>query len=291
VEPIFVEGVGGIPIATWELATTRPDQPTLVVAHATGFHSRCYRAMAVALKDRFGVVGFDLRGHGHSGTPPLSCDDDGLVAAMDWKCLADDALAVIDGLGLARPVAFGHSCGGAVVLHAEARRPGTFTAIYAYEPVVGPPEVWAAMNAADANPSEAARRRRRDFVSRAAALEHFSSKPPLSSMRSDVMVDYVDGGFADSPDGSITLRCSPEAEAATFSMAPHSAAWDGLAGIACPVVVGCGGDSGPFGVTMAVAVADRVDDGRVDAHRDLGHLGPFQRPDALAGAVLDSVGD
>jgi len=203
---------------------------------------------------------------------------------MDWGRFADDALAVVDALGIVRPVAFGHSCGGAVLLLAEQRRPGTFSAIYAYEPIVGPPRVWARMGERG-DPSGAALRRRQIFASRAAALEHFSSKPPLSSLRGDVLVDYVEGGFSEGVDGAVSLRCVPAAEAATYVMAGHTDAWARLGEVACAVTVGCGGAGGAFGLEEATAVAGRLQHGRVDAHPDLGHLGPFENPEEISEAV------
>lgn len=290
-EPTFVEGADGVPIATWELGGSLPDagaaRPVLLVAHATGFHTRCYRALAEGLVHGFRVVGFDGRGHGHSGTPPLAADDDGRVPAMGWDRFAEDALAVVDALELEQPVAFGHSCGGAVLLLAEQSRPGTFAALYAYEPVVAPPEVWERIAAH--HPSEAARRRRAVYASRAAALEHFSSKPPLSALRGDVLVDYVDGGFADNPDGTVRLRCQPEAEAATYAMAGHADTWDHLPDVRCPVTVGCGGAGADFGRDVASTLAVRVQHGDVDEHLLLGHLGPFEHPDEVAVAVIAAM--
>ena len=285
-EPTFVEGEGGIPLAVWEMGG---GGPPLLVAHATGFHARCYRALAEALTDRFRVVGFDCRAHGRSGAPSLEADDDGAVPTMDWRCFAADALAVVDALRLEPPAAFGHSSGGAALLLAEQHRPGSFAGIYCYEPVVAPDEVWARMIERGFDPAPGARRRRPVFASKAAALEHFSSKPPLSSLRGDVLVDYVEGGFAELPDGTVGLRCQPEAEAATYTMAPRSGAWDALPAVACPVTVACGGARADLGLEPSTALAARVRHGRVDQHPDLGHLGPLEDPDEVAAAVGRSL--
>ncbi len=288
VERRFVEGAGGVPIAVEELGG---DGPALLVAHATGFCTRCYRALAEPLTGRFRVVGYDSRAHGRSGTPPLEADGDadGRVPAMDWRCFADDALAVVDALGLEHPAGFGHSSGGAVLLLAEQRRPGTFAAIYAYEPILAPAEVWAGMGGRGLDPAPGARRRRPVFASRAAALEHFSSKPPLSSLRGDVLVDYVEGGFAADPDGAVRLRCDPEAEAATYTMARHSGGWARLPEVGCPVTVACGGARADFGLELSTALAERVQHGRVDQHTDLGHLGPLEDPDEVADSLAASI--
>jgi pimeloyl-ACP methyl ester carboxylesterase len=289
VEPTYVDGVDGVRVATWDLAGAAGGpggRPALLVAHATGFHSRCYRALAASLGERFRVVGFDCPGHGHSTTPSLQADEEGRVPAMGWDRFGRDALAVVDALGLEHPVAFGHSSGGAVLLLAEQQRPGTFAAIYAYEPVALPPEAWSTMGERGFDPAAGARRRRPVFASRVAALEHLSSKPPLSSLRGDVLVDYVEGGFADRPDGAVSLRCLPEAEAATYAMAPRNDVWDRLGEVACPVVVGCGGLRADFGSDLAGALASRVQRGRVDEHAELGHLGPLEQPDEVAASVL-----
>ncbi len=288
-EPRYVEGSGGVPIATWELTRAgQPPRPALLVAHATGFHARCYRAMATGLADRFRVVGFDCRGHGHSGTPPLDADEEGRVPAMAWEHFATDALAVVDALDLEGAAAFGHSCGGSVLLLAEQCRPGTFAGIFAYEPVAAPPGFWARFADLGHDPTSAALHRRAMFPSRAAALAHYAAKPPLSSLRADVLAHYVEDGFFDQPDGTVGLRCDPGAEAATFSMAPHAAVWDHLDEVACPTTFACGGGASDFGIRAAAALAARVPRGRVDEHAALGHLGPLQDPDEVALAVAAS---
>ena len=282
-EPRYVEGASGVPIATWELTRPGPPaRPALLVVHANGFHALCYRAMAAGLAHRFRVVGFDGRGHGRSGTPALDADDNGRIPAMAWERFADDALAVVDALHLEGAAGFGHSCGGTVLLLAEQLRPGTFAGIFAYEPVAAPPEFWARFADFGHNLSAAALRRRAVFPSRAAALAHYAAKPPLSSLRADVLAHYVEDGFADQADGTVRLRCDPAAEAATFTMAPHAAAWDELDQVACPTTFSCGGAASNFGIGAATALAARVLRGRVDEHAALGHLGPLQDPDEVA---------
>jgi len=244
--------------------------------------------MATGLADRFRVVGFDCRGHGSSGTPPLDADEEGRIPAMAWERFADDALAVVDALHLEGAAGFGHSCGGSVLLLAEQRRPGTFARIFTYEPVVAPPEFWARVADLGHDPSPAALRRRAVFPSRAAALAHYAAKPPLSSMRADVLAHYVEDGFADQADGTVRLRCDPAAEAATFTMAPHATVWDDLDRVASPTTFACGGGASDFGIRAAAALAARVLRGRVDEHAALGHLGPLENPDEVALAVAAS---
>ena len=282
--PRFVEGAGRVPIATWELGGSGPP---LLVAHATGFHACSLRALAEGVADRFRVVGFDLRGHGHSATPPLDQDPDGRIPTMAWEAFAGDALAVVEALGLQGASAFGHSCGGAALLLAEQHRPGTFAGIFAYEPVVAPPSFWARGLRLD--PAVGAQRRRGVFASRDAARRHYAAKPPLSSLRDDVLADYVEHGFADEPDGTVRLRCPPEAEAATFSMAASTDVWDRLGQVSCPTTFACGGGDSGFCRDRMADLAALVQHGRVEEHAGLGHLGPLERPDEVADAVVAAL--
>ena len=62
---------------------------------------------------------------------------------MSWDATGADVLAAVDSLGLNDPVAAGHSMGGASILIAQLARPGTFRELWAFEPIVMPPEVAA----------------------------------------------------------------------------------------------------------------------------------------------------
>ena len=92
-------------------------------------------------------------------------------ADLRWQRMAEDALAVQDALGLRGGFGVGHSLGGAALLLAEATRPGSFRALYLFEPVVAPsahgaePHPWDAPLAPKV---QAALQRRRTFPSRQA---------------------------------------------------------------------------------------------------------------------------
>ena len=90
-----------------------------MLLHATGFHGRCWLPLAPALTDHFSVWSIDQRGHGSSGKAPDRRYD-------DWTYFVDDLFAVLDSLGLEGWRGVGHSLGGAVLLLAEQRQPGTF---------------------------------------------------------------------------------------------------------------------------------------------------------------------
>ena len=251
------------------------DGPPALFAHATGFHGRVWQPVASRLNG-FRSWAPDLRAHGDSAVGP-----DGLR----WENFADDLLAVVDELGLDRPLGIGHSKGGAALLLAEERRPGTFRGLWCWEPVIMPP---AAGNGApvDGNPlARSARNRRSTFDSYETALRNFASKPPMQAFHPEALEAYVRHGFSAGPDGTVHLKCEPEHEAQVYEMARHHQAFASLGSVTCPVVIARGAleDGGP--TAMAGPVAERLPHGRLEVHGDLGHFGPMEDPDAVAASI------
>lgn len=268
----------GVEIATYDLGG---DGPPIVFAHATGFHGRAWLPVASRLTPQYRCVAFDARGHGNSGKAP--------GGNYDWNGLSLDVLAVMDELRLERPLAVGHSCGGAVLLLAEEAEPGTFSSLFCYEPVVPPldeadrirPE-WPG----NGNPmADVARRRKEVFPSRQAAYANYRSKPPFSHFVREAVHAYVEWGFEDLPDGSIRLRCRAEDEARTYEMALHHEAFLHLHRVACPVTLACGGPTSHFGPEAIGAMAERVPRARTEILPTLGHFGPMEDPDEIAESI------
>lgn len=81
-----------------------------IASTAVGWHGVAGRLVA-ARRTAYAV---DFRGHGQSDRP-----DEG----YDIATFASDLIAVVDGLGLARPILVGHSLGANVILEAVARYP------------------------------------------------------------------------------------------------------------------------------------------------------------------------
>jgi len=283
-----IKSTDGVTVAVHDFAAPESTGPTVLAAHATGFHGMVWQPLAGVLADRTGarVVAPDLRGHGATVLPE--------AVALDWDGFADDVLAVVDALGLQRPVGVGHSKGGAALLRAEARRPGTFAGLWCFEPVVFPPEFGRARN--DDNPLAAGALRRRDvFASALEARANYGSKPPMSMFDPRVLDAYVAHGLEpldpDDPTGPVRLRCRPEVEAETYRMGAAHNTFEFLGAIACPAVIACGGPE-PFGPgNFADQIADAIDQGRLARYDDLGHFGPLTHPDALGADIAAFIND
>ena len=105
---------------------------TLLLLHEMGGSLESWDALLPHLLPCFRVIRHDQRGAGLSEHPPgpLRIEDAGR-----------DALALLDGLGIAGPVvAIGTAVGGAVALHLAAAAPRRVRAVIATSPATGVPE-------------------------------------------------------------------------------------------------------------------------------------------------------
>ncbi len=276
----------GLRIALYDFGGDGPD---LLLAHATGFCAEVFVPMARHLGAAYHCWGVDLRAHGRSDRPR-----DGDFA---WSGFATDVQATIDHLELDRPFGFGHSCGGAAVLLAEAARPGTFRGLYCFEPVIVPdPPDGTPRELIVENPlSVAARRRRETFPSAEDAFLNFSSKPPFAALDPDALRWYVESGFDLLPadeggDGhTVRLRCRRQDEAAVYARGASHGAFGRLHEVACPVTLACGELTDAFGPAFLEADAARLRRPTVEVLPGVGHFGPLEQPALVARSVVRSL--
>jgi len=269
---VRVPTVDGVEIEVHDLGG---DGPSVLMCHATGFHGRVWEPLASHLGGLH-CWAMDMRAHGDSTTP--------VDRPLEWYGFADDVLCVVDALGLDRPFGVGHSKGGAALLLAEQARPGTFRSLWLYEPVVVPEPVAPTTD----NPlSAGARRRRATFASRDEAYANYASKPPFSALHPEVLRHYVDHGFADLPDGSVTLKCTPEDESEVYAHGLSHGAFAALGEVRCPTTIAVGRVDVPPAV-FAGPIAGALADGHLASFDELGHFGPLEDPARMAAAVLEA---
>ena len=279
----------GVTVHLHDLAgESAPDHPLVFVAHATGFHARAYLPVATALAPPFHVVGPDFRGHGD--TPPAP-------GPVNWTGYGDDADAVSGHLvdqpgGEHGLVGFGHSKGGAALLMAAARHPERFRCLVLFEPIVFPPveDADPAVPRPESPLPAGARRRRATFPSIDAAIENYSSKPPMATFAPAALDAYVRFGFRPNPDGGgIRLKCEPEHEAQTFENGGAHGTWALLPDIAVPtlVIAGTVDEFQPSG--RARPIADALPNGRYLELPELDHFGPFTHPTLMAELIVSAV--
>jgi pimeloyl-ACP methyl ester carboxylesterase len=99
------------------------DAPPVLALHGWQQHWGCWRAVIRELGDELRVVCPDMRGFGWSGWP-----EDGDFAKQR---VADDALALLDALGLERVRLVGHDWGGWAAIRAALTAPDRFCGLLA----------------------------------------------------------------------------------------------------------------------------------------------------------------
>jgi pimeloyl-ACP methyl ester carboxylesterase len=271
-----------VELATYHLGG---DGPPVLLVHATGFHGRCWLPLAPALTAQFSVWAIDQRGHGSSGKDPDGRYD-------DWGVFADDVLTVVAALDGRPWRGVGHSLGGGVLLRAEAVQPGTFKRICCYEPVVITPKVASVTAASKRVPLELlARKRQASFASRQAALANYQSKPPFRNFHEAALSAYVEFGFVDSPDGTVTLACAREDEAAVFEGAASSGVWEVLSDVRPPVTVLGGSDPEDPVARVVDDVARALPRGGARRFDHLDHFGPFVDPLGVGSVMAAALGE
>ncbi len=279
-----VPSTDGVVVAVHDLGGDLPGRPTLLLAHANGFHGRAFAPFAAHLTERYHCLAVDFRGHGDAVTP------DGLT--YDWSGFIDDVVAVIDAVDLQQPVGFGHSLGGAALIGAEQRRPGTFRALCGFEPIVFPSDMAFAAGAvteADSPMAVAAEKRREVFGSIDEAIDNFASKPPLGALDPAALRAYVEHGFRPQPDGTVLLKCRGRTEAQIYRMAHRNGVFDHLAEVHIPVTLVSGRAEGMGPTVFAPMVADHLPHGRLERIDSVGHFGPLEDPATVAEVVLRAL--
>lgn len=254
---------------------------TVLLSHATGFHGRVFDPVAHELIATHHCVTFDYRGHGDSTLPP--------DWHVRWSAYGDDALVAARYAASNGPVVgAGHSMGGAALVMAALRAPELFHALVLFEPIIFPPIRREAVSQPN-RLADGARKRRSVFASFDDALANYSSKPPLNVLHPDALNAYVMFGFRQLPDGTVTLKCSPEHEARTYETGAVHETWNELPKLTVPtwVISGMELDQSPSSIAPNIATA--IPGSHFVRYDDLAHFGPMQNPARIAGAIRDAA--
>lgn len=264
----------GLQIATWDLGGSGPE---LLVTHGTGFHGRCWASAAPTLRRSFHVWAVDQRGHGASSHAPDGRYD-------NWARFVDDLLAVVDQLGMNRPYAAGHSLGAAVLILAEQRRPGTFAALYGYEPIVFPPRFAVPVEGNRAL-RELSLKRRNGFDSVEAARANFAGKLPFSRFAPASLDAYVTGGLLPGPNGTVVLACPGAEESSVYDGALRHDAYQHLGELDLPVTIAGAAHGGDLDHLLLDDLASHIPGARLETYPGVSHFGPMEEPEMVGEAI------
>ncbi|MFN0093230.1 MAG: alpha/beta fold hydrolase [Dehalococcoidia bacterium] len=199
-------------------------EPAAFLAHATGFHARCWDQVVSQLGGRR-CIAIDMRGHGLSSKPP---------PPYRWVDFGEDTAEVLRVLGVRGAIGVGHSKGGFAVTWAAAKVPEAFRALLLVDPVILPKGAYGREQNGE---EHFAARRRNEWSSPEEMFERFASRPPFNRWKPEVLRDYCRYGLVPAAAGDgFVLACPPEVEAATYAGSAGSGAiYDAVATIDIPV--------------------------------------------------------
>ncbi len=280
----------GIELAYFEWNAERAGRdPTLLLAHATGFHARVWDPMISHLGERH-VIAVDQRGHGRSEK-----------AAVDsWETVGEDLRQLVSGLSLRGAVGVGHSMGGHAITEAAAALPGAFARLVLVDPVIASPGEYAGGGwSGEALPDQqhpTARRKNR-FTSPDEMFERFRDRHPYSLFEPAALRAYCEHGLLPAPDGDgYVLACPPEIEARIYMTSrTNPGVYRAIRSLEIPVLVlrarGSEKRKGIMDFTTSPTwpgLAGEFRYGRDLQIPELTHFMPMQEPARIAELVLGS---
>lgn len=184
---------------------------TVLLAHATGFHARCWDQVVRHLGRRH-VIAVDARGHGRSDK----------VYPVRWADFGRDLADLVRALELRDIVGVGHSMGGHAMVDAAAFESGRFRRLVLIDPVIASPEIYAALGSAEEGEVEMhpTSKRRYRWSSPDEMFERFAGSGPFVDFDRAVLRDYCQFGLLPDPEGEgFVLACPPEFEASVYMAA------------------------------------------------------------------------
>lgn len=199
--------VAGVELAYFEWGAPGAS-PTVLLAHATGFHARCWDGVVRALREEAGhIVALDQRGHGRSAK----------AEPYHWRQFGLDLSAFVEALDLERIVGVGHSMGGHCVVQAAAAHPQRFAKLLLVDPVIMAPGSYRQPTPFATVEAHPVAKRRNRWPSAEAMFRRFEGRHPFSLWQPDVLRDYCQYGLLPAADGEgWVLACPPEVEAAIY---------------------------------------------------------------------------
>ncbi len=260
--------------------------PPLILIHATGFLAALWRPIAERLAGRFRVVAVDQRGHGDSPSPEGP-------AGYRFEAFADDLQAVIEALGLERPMCAGHSSGGTTIVVHAARHPGVISRAVLIEPILPRPE-WFIQPPGGRNPNslaEGARKRRAVWANRKEILRSYRRRETFRTWREDVLRLYVEEGTRLRDDGQVELKCPPEIEAQFFEAVSMLDPWPLLSKLDCPTLLLWGAESNLHGRGLDRHAQEAIPQARTVIVPGTSHFLPQERPDEVARLIEEFLAD
>ncbi len=234
--------------------------PALVFLHYWGGSSRTWDHVVAQLAPGFRTIAVDQRGWGQSDAPTVGY---GLAG------LADDALGVIQALGLDRYILVGHSMGGKVAQLIASRRPEGLAGVVLVAP--SPP---SPMNL----PLEVRERMVAAYASRESIIATVNQMLTANGLNSDDLERVIADSLAGAPAAKAAWPLSTSQEDITSA----------VGGINKPTLVISGDLDRVDRIEMLKQeLLPRIPQAQLQVLAGVGHLSPLEAPMEVAKLIWD----
>jgi len=265
--------------------------PTLLFAHATGFHARVWDRV-IARLPRTHSIALDLRGHGRSEKKPVS----------HWRIVGQDQAAIVEALDLRDIVGVGHSMGAHAMIDAAAACRGRFRRLVLIDPTVAAPDAYqgkAGLPGFHEGETHPAAKRRNRFESVEAMIERLGTRSSFPRFEPQIFRDYCEHGLMPAEDGEgFVLSCPPDVEASVYmSSRTNGGVYDNVRSLDIPVLVlraqaPSGDMTGPMAFSASPTWPGLVAEfrnGREIHYPDRTHFLPMEIPDEVAALIRAEI--
>ena len=266
--------------------------PTLLFAHATGFHARVWDQLIRHLPPMHTVC---LNQRGHGQTPG------GII--KNWRVFGQDLQQFVTALDLTNIVGIGHSMGGHAMVQASSLDQQRYQRIVIIDPVIIAPEIakhvpsdhtWLSTEGDIPHPTA---KRKRDFDSTEEMYARFKDRSPYSLFNPQSLWDYCHYGLRPDPDSDRwLLACSPETEASIYLTATSNPdIYNCIEALDIPVLLlrakpGDNADIMDFASSPTWPdLVNQFRRAREIYRPDLTHFMPMQAPAEMADIILSEV--
>jgi pimeloyl-ACP methyl ester carboxylesterase len=239
----------GVCMGGWHSPPT--GKPVLHFVHGNGFCSRSYEPLLAPLADHFDLWLVDLPGQGVScGEPGRESEFPGWLGSAQ---LIEETLSVCKKHFAGVPMyALGHSFGGVATTYLMASQPRLFERTVLLDPVLfSRPMIagYALFHLLRRDPpdgmSTRTRKRRHTWLDRTTAHAEHHERGIFRGWDERALHAHLTHAIKDNPDGTVSLRCPPNLEAAIFTTYPRKL-WRTLHRVSTPTLVLHGDTSYPF---------------------------------------------
>lgn len=259
------------------------DGPVVVLLHATGFQPWLWHPIARELAERFRVIA------------PYFCDHrvfDPEDGGLGWLLLADDLSNLIRNLHIKEPMIVGHSMGATVASIAEVKNGPLASRMVLIEPIFLPSDFYNLNITVKDHPlASKAIRRRSGWSNETEARDYLRSKKLFMDWDEEMLDLYLEYGMTEADNGTLTLACHPDREAALFMGGRDQDPWPLLEKITCPVLLVEGANSENRLVVDLARAASMIPGANLRVIPDAGHLVPMEKPRELLTLLREFLGD